>query len=315
MMLRIGTRGSDLARTQTRLICSLISREQPNIHFEEVIIRTHGDDNPTQSVVDADWPVGGFVGAIEHALAAGEIDMAVHSCKDLPSATTPGLRIVAVPTRGPVNDVLVTNDDCRAMSEDRHGSPRDAAPDLRLPDHVRIGTSSPRRAAQVRQFGDVHVEPIRGNVPTRLEKLRRKEYDGIILAAAGLARLNLSPENAIDLPLDRCLPAPGQGALAVQMRADDERSDLLQAVTDHDSHQAVLAERSLLAGIEGGCATPLGALASIEGNVITLRGQLFDSTGRRQVVDSVCGDDPIAIGRELAQRLLRELARTTEVES
>jgi hydroxymethylbilane synthase len=289
--LRAGTRGSRLALTQTRWVCERLRAAHASLQIEEIIIKTQGDvavDKP----FDASWPVGSFVNALEAALLAGEIDFAVHSYKDLPSQSPQGLVIAAVPGREAVEDVLVVRE------------PVDLD---RLPDGFRIGTSSPRRTAQLRRLGDVVIVPIRGNVPTRLEKIKGDDLDGVVLAAAGLRRLGLRPEHVIDLPPDRFVPSPAQGALAVQARAGDEAAKLIAVLDDEEARRAVTAERSFLAAVEAGCQTPLGALATVSGDRIELRAQLFSDDGERLVEGVEEGDDPQQVGSRLAGRLLAEL--------
>jgi hydroxymethylbilane synthase len=289
--LRAGTRGSRLALTQTRWVCERLRAAHASLQIEEIIIKTQGDvavDKP----FDASWPVGSFVNALEAALLAGEIDFAVHSYKDLPSQSPRGLVIAAVPGREAVEDVLVVR---QPVDLDR------------LPDGFRIGTSSPRRAAQLRRLGDVVIVPIRGNVPTRLEKIKGDDLDGVVLAAAGLRRLGLRPEHVIDLPPDRFVPSPAQGALAVQARAGDEAAKLIAVLDDEEARRAVTAERSFLAAVEAGCQTPLGALATVSGDRIELRAQLFSDDGERLVEGVEEGDDPQQVGSRLAGRLLAEL--------
>ena len=194
--LRVGTRGSDLALRHTRWVCDLLRGVDADLEFEEVVIKTHGDI-ATGQPLDTDFPVGGFVSAIEQALLERRIDFAVHSYKDLPTAPTPGLMIAAVPTRESPHDVLVTR------------VPVDLG---NLPRGIRLGTSSPRRAAQMRRQGEVEIVPVRGNVPTRVAKVKSGELDGVVLAAAGLKRLGLRPPNLIDLPVDQFVPPPPHGA-------------------------------------------------------------------------------------------------------
>lgn len=285
--LRVGTRGSDLALRQTRWVCDLVRMIHAGVEFEEVVIKTHGDI-ATGQPLDTDFPVGGFVSAIEGALLDGHIDFAVHSYKDLPTAETPGLMIAAVPTREVPHDVLVTRD------------PVDLS---NLPRGIRLGTSSPRRAAQFRWVADVQIVPIRGNVPTRVAKAASGEVDGVVLAAAGLKRLGLRPPNLIDLPVDRFVPAPAQGALAVQIREADANAALLAAIEHNPSRQCVEAERSLLRNLHAGCHTPVGALATSSGGTITLYGQLFSDDGLRRIEGVEIGHDPDALGERLAKQL------------
>lgn len=293
--LRAGTRGSELALWQTRWVCQRLRAAHPEIATTEVIIKTHGDVAIDQRF-DADWPVGGFVGAIEQALVRNEIDFAVHSYKDLQTATTAGLVVAAVPGREVAHDVLVT----------REPVDLDA-----LPEGFRIGTSSPRRAAQLMRLGSVEIVPTRGNVPTRLRKIEQQEYDGVILAAAGLKRLNIDPPNRIDLPTDRFVPSPAQGALAVQTREGDAAQMMIAALDDPVARRAVTAERSFLRAVNAGCHTPLGALASIGGPAISLHAQLFSDDGAHCVSGVETGIDPVRVGEQLARRLLKELKGTT----
>ena len=295
--LRVGTRGSDLALRQSRWVCDLLRAVHAVVEFEEVVIKTHGDI-ATGQPLDTDFPVGGFVSAIEQALLDGRIDFAVHSYKDLPTATTPGLMIAAVPTREAPHDVLVT---------------REPVVPLNLPRGIRLGTSSPRRAAQFRRLADVQIVPIRGNVPTRVAKVESGELDGVVLAVAGLKRLGLQPRNLIDLPIDWFMPAPAQGALAVQVREGDAIASLLAPIEHRPSRSAVEAERSFLRNINAGCHTPVGALATVSGSTITLHGQLFSDDGLHMVEGGEMGDDPHTIGARLAENLARKLQESQSV--
>ena len=289
--LRVGTRGSDLALRQTRWVCDLLRHAHSGLEFDEVVIKTHGDI-ATGQPLDMDFPVGGFVSAIEKALLEQQIDFAVHSYKDLPTAPTPGLMIAAVPTREVPHDVLVTRERVDLSS---------------LPRGMRLGTSSPRRAAQFRRLADVQTVPIRGNIPTRVAKAVNGELDGVVLAAAGLNRLGLRPTNLIDLPVDRFVPAPAQGALAVQVREGESTARLLSVIEHRPSRRAVEAERSFLRHIHAGCHTPVGALAMVFDGTISLRGQLFSDDGACVVEGGETGDDPLAVGVRLADRLARKL--------
>ncbi len=292
--LRVGTRGSDLALRQTRWVCDLVQTVKAGVEFEEIVIKTHGDIASAQPL-DTDFPVGGFVSAIEQALLEGRIDFAVHSYKDLPTAATPGLMIVAVPIREVPHDVLVTRE------------PVDLE---RLPNGLKLGTSSPRRAAQFRRLAEVRIVAIRGNVPSRVAMVEKGEVDGVVLAAAGLKRLGLRPPNLIDLPIDRFVPAPAQGALAVQVREADSIAALVAAIEHRPSRLAVESERSFLRSLHAGCHTPVGALAAMNGNTISLHGQLFSDDGLRMVEGVETGDDPQAVGTSLAGRLAQELHET-----
>jgi hydroxymethylbilane synthase len=292
---RVGTRGSDLARRQTRWVCDRLTEQHPEVTIETVVIRTHGDEHPDQPI-DEFWPVGGFVGAIERALLAGDVDFAVHSYKDMPVAPTLGLAVAAVPTREAAHDVLIT----RAPVDWR-----------KLPQGFRIATSSARRTAQWRATADVVIVPIRGNVPTRVAKLDSEVLDAVVLAAAGLKRLGLRPEHRIDLPVEAFTPAPGQGALAVQTRDGDPIAEIVGSIDDPVVRRCVDAERAFLSAVGGGCETPAGALAVAEVGSIRLCGQLFPAEGCGGAARGVSGVEtgciPHDVGRRLAERLVREL--------
>jgi hydroxymethylbilane synthase len=290
-LVRVGTRGSDLALKQTGWVCERLRAAHPSLVLEQVIIKTHGDLVPDQHFGPA-WPEGAFVTALEHALLERRIDVAVHSYKDLPTALTAGLDIAATPVREAPHDVLLTRTVMRL--ED-------------LPPGARIGTNSPRRAAQIKRLCAVEIVPIRGNVPTRIARLEREGLDGVILAAAGLRRLGIDYPRRIDLPPERFLPAPAQGALAVQVVAGSEAARLVRAIDDPATRQTVTAERSFLREIGAGCHAPVGALASVEGDRVSLRGRLFSGDQSHDVEGAETGIDPEQVGVRLARRLLAEL--------
>lgn len=290
--LRVGTRGSDLALWQTRWVCDRLREAHADLEIEEIIIKTHGD-LVTDKPFDGDWPVGSFVTAIEQALTDKEVDFAVHSFKDLPSAITEGLVISAIPQRQVVHDVLLTSDPMELAN---------------LPSGYKIGTSSPRRSAQLLRDYDVTIVPIRGNVPTRVAKVNDPEYDAVVLAAAGLTRLGIEHPYVIDLPTDRFVPAPAQGALAIQTRENEIAGVLVGAIDHKPSRCAVEAERSFLHAVGAGCQTPVGALATIKGQSITLHGQLFSDDGCDLAESKETGNNPLQIGISLAERLVGELS-------
>jgi hydroxymethylbilane synthase len=248
--LRIGTRGSDLALWQARHVAArLVAAGQP---CELVVLTTRGDridDVPLQSVEGK----GFFTGEIEQALLEGRIDLAVHSHKDLPSECTPGLAIAAVPARAAVEERLLIAPAAHATE----------AAFLPLVRGARVGTSAPRRTAQLAALrADLELLALRGNVPTRVRRLREGRYDAIVLAAAGLERLNLELGDLVvrTLPAELLVPAPGQGALAIQTRADDAavRELCARVLGDPETAAAVVAERALLVALGGGCNLPLG---------------------------------------------------------
>ncbi len=294
-LLRVGTRGSDLAQTQTNWVCEKLRESYPSLDIELVIIKTHGDLVQNESFGPL-WPVGAFVSAIETALLEERIDLAVHSYKDLQTATTDGLEVAATPLREVVHDVLLTAE--KIQLDD-------------LKSGARIGTGSPRRAAQLLRLGEFEVVPIRGNVPTRIDKLESEKLDGIVLAAAGLKRLGISWPNFIDLPTDSFLPAPAQGALAVQVRAGSKAAELANTINDQDTRRTVEAERNFLREIGAGCHTPVGALANVEGENVRLHARLFSDDYRLMVDGNTAAKESGVAGKRLAKELqtkLNELA-------
>jgi hydroxymethylbilane synthase len=297
-VLRIGTRGSALARSQTATVIAALAGL--GIKAEAVEIVTTGDRST--AALTQIGGTGVFVSALRDALLSGGIDVAVHSYKDLPTAPEPGLVVAAVPDREDPRDVLVA---------------RDGLTLAELPVGAVVGTGAPRRAAQILALGlGVEVVPIRGNVDTRLRKVSAGEVDAVVLARAGLARLDRL--DAVTETLDPLLmlPAPAQGALAVECRASDGELVAQLAALDHaDSRAAVLAERALLAGLEAGCTAPVGALAVLaegeDGPELFLRGSVTAADGSDAVRLSATGpvNDADAIGRRLAADLLADGAK------
>ncbi|MBS1262482.1 MAG: Porphobilinogen deaminase [Calditrichaeota bacterium] len=250
--LRIGTRGSELALWQARHVELLLNEARPDLATEIVIVRTRGDHD-RDTPLDRLGGAGVFVSRLEEELLAGRIEIAVHSAKDLPSELTGGLTIAAVPRRGVVNDALVCRD---AIAFD----------DLR--DRATVGTSSPRRAASIRRLRpDVDTVPIRGNVETRIGRVDRGEVDATVLAWAGMRRLGLAWRIDHVFSVRDILPAPAQGAIAVQTRADDTRTiQFAESIRDPGTFHCVLAERALLASLDAGCHASLGAIATWYGS-------------------------------------------------
>jgi hydroxymethylbilane synthase len=288
--LRIGTRASALARTQTGLVADALG-----VAVDIVPVVTTGDRS--SAPLEQLGGTGVFVSALREALLAGEVDVAVHSYKDLPIGPTEGIVIAAVPNRDDPRDVLVARDGL-TLGE--------------LPAGARVGTGSPRRAAQVRALGlGIEVVPIRGNVDTRLGKVASGEVDAVMLAYAGLRRLGRADEATEVLDPIQVLPAPAQGALAVECRESDaEARAVLAAVDDADTRAAVRAERALLAGLEAGCSAPVGGLAEVaegdDGPEIFLRGSVTAVDGSAAVRLSATGPTATAdaVGRRLAADLL-----------
>ena len=293
-LLRLGTRGSALALAQSSSIAATVIAEFGRA-VELVTVQTAGD--LSSSAIAQLGGTGVFVTALREALLAGEVDLAVHSYKDLPTAPAAGLVIAAVPLREDPRDVLVARDGL-TLGE--------------LPAGARIGTGSPRRTAQLLGLGlGLELVPIRGNVGTRIAKVHAGEVDAVVLARAGLVRLDrLAEATEIIDPLT-VLPAPAQGALAIECRADDdELLALLARLDDPDSRTAVAAERALLAHLEGGCTAPVGALALIsegdDGPELYLRGLVAALDGTDAVRLSATGptSDAAGVGRRLAVELL-----------
>ena len=296
--VRIGTRGSQLALRQAEEIAAGLRRAWPRIEVELVPIRTSGDRLATAHLAE----VGGkglFVQEIDEALREGRVDLAVHSLKDLPGERPRDLVLAAFPRREDPRDVLVG---ATPTSMDA------------LPTGARVGTSSLRRSVQLlARRPDVAAMPIRGNVDTRLRKLRQGEYDALVLAAAGLRRLGLLDATATLLEPDEMLPAVGQGTLGVEARADDgEILALAEPLTDGETRTATLAERAFLEAVGGTCTTPLAAYARRAGNRLRLDAFVATPDGARVMRDGEVGDPeaPEALGRRLAARLLAAGAET-----
>ena len=295
--VRVATRASLLARTQSERVAAAL-RERLDREVTLVEVSTQGDADQLTPLTDLGG-VGVFVTAVREAVLRGDADLAVHSLKDLPTAPAPGLRIAAYPAREDPRDVLVA---------------RDGATLATLPDGACVGTGSPRRAAQLLSSRpDLDVVAVRGNVDTRLRKVAEGDLDAVVLADAGLARLDRLGAVTEVLEPDQMLPAPGQGALAVECRDVEPDVALLAALRDLDdasTRVAVTAERSLLAALEAGCSAPVGALATVSetgGEVLVhLTGAVVSSDGRSQVRKSVTGSagDAVDVGRSLADDLL-----------
>lgn len=290
--LRLGTRGSVLARWQAEHVAQLLRPIVAPRPVELVLVRTTGDvlrDAPLAQIGGS----GVFTREIQQALLRGEIDLAVHSCKDLPTAVVPGLVLAAIPRRGPANDAFISRQ-----------YPSLAA----VPPRGRIATASLRRQALLKRLRpDLEVVPIRGNVETRLRKLESENLDGIILAEAGLVRLGLADRITERLAIERWLPAVGQGAIAVECRAEDTATlALLQQINDPPSWLAVAAERAFLRRLGGGCQVPIAAHAAITGAYLTLHGLILAPDGSCAIEDRETATAPQAgaIGEQLAIRFL-----------
>lgn len=310
--LRIASRGSQLALWQTHHVRDRLVARNPGLRIEIEVVRTIGDrivDVPLAKIGDK----GLFTKEVDEAILEGRADLAVHSLKDVPTTMPPGLRLAGVSAREDARDVLITGaDDAAEML----GGLRPGA---------RIGTSSLRRRAQLRHLRpDLDAGDLRGNLNTRLGKLDAGDFDGIILAAAGVIRLGWADRVTEYLDPARWIPAVGQGALALVTRDDDEQTQaLLEAIHDPDTAACVAAERAFMRSLEGGCQVPIGGIATLTNGTIILEGFVSDLEGGVVLRESRSGPatEPLAIGEDLAEglrqrgadRLLAEVRRLVGV--
>ncbi|MEO1622267.1 MAG: hydroxymethylbilane synthase [Cyanobacteria bacterium J06632_3] len=298
--VRIGTRKSQLALVQTHWVQAELSRAFPDITFEVNTMETKGDKilNVALSKIG---DKGLFTQELEDDMLAGKVDFAVHSLKDLPTTLPEGLMLGCVTEREDPADALVV-----------HEKHKDKKLDT-LPEGAVIGTSSLRRLAQLRHhFPHFQFKDIRGNVNTRLRKLDEGEYDAIVLAAAGLNRLEMSDRIHQILPADISLHAVGQGALGIECRSgDDEILSILKVLEHEPTAQRCYAERAFLRGLEGGCQVPIGVNTKIEGDTLTLNGIVASLDGQQMIKDTVTGApaDAESMGTELANRLREQGAQ------
>ncbi len=292
--LRLGTRASPLALWQARHVAALLTPVVAPRPVTLVHVETDGDRDQATSL-SAMGGYGVFTKAIQNALLAERVDLAVHSLKDLPTLATEGLVLAGTPERGPVGDVLVSG---RVRRFDD------------LPKGSVVGTSSLRRRAQVlNRRPDLTLVNLRGNVQTRLDKLEREGLGAIILAEAGLDRLGLAGRITEVLDSAWMLPAVGQGAIGLECRASDAESrHAAGRITDRATWARVLAERAMLETLGGGCLVPIGTLSAVEAGRVTLRGSVLSADGSRRISATHSGpaDSPLAVGQELAAMLLGE---------
>jgi hydroxymethylbilane synthase len=296
MKLIFATRPSALARWQTQWVINALQGMYPDLVCEEKVITTQGD-----KILDKPLPeIGGkglFTQELENELLFGAVHCAVHSLKDLPVGSSAGLAVGCIPIRGEVRDALISKNGFTLAT---------------LPQNAVVGTSSLRRAAQLRAARpDLKIDSLRGNVDTRLRKALEGQCDAIILAGAGLTRLGLSQHVTEWLSLDVMLPAPGQGALAVQCRADDQTTlSLLAGLDDETTRSMVTAERAFLSGLGGGCAVPVAAYAevSVKSHISGLRltGLVISEDGNKAIKVSDEGTDALQLGDELAQKAITQ---------
>jgi hydroxymethylbilane synthase len=296
----LGSRGSELARRQTALVAEALKKAWPNLEIAIELIQTRGDERKAETIDPRAGRKGLFTGEIERALAAGTIDVAVHSAKDLPSDPAPGLEVAGVLPRAPVEDLLISK---KTFS---------------LTSNCTIATGSVRRQYQLRWKGpEIKIVELRGNVPTRLRKLVSGDWDAIVLARAGVERLGYDPTSgAFDfegVPLhakilssDDFLPAGGQGVIAMQVRRDDERATtIVGAINDPETLSCLQAEREFLRLLQGDCGTPVGVLATIASGTMTLRAHYFEPARIEPRMARVKGD--AMSGKELARELWKAI--------
>ena len=298
MKIIVGSRGSKLALTQTNWVVNCLKEKHPHVEFEIKIIKTKGDLIQDVSL-DKIGDKGLFVKEIEEQLLNKGIDMAVHSMKDMPSKLPEGLKFAGVPKREDFRDVLVLKEGYSSIHD--------------LPKGAKIGTGSKRRKYQLLAFReDLQISPIRGNVDTRMRKVVDENLDGVVLAAAGLKRLSLEGSIGYYLEPEIILPAPAQGALAIEIRDGEfEIENIINSLQDNDTLVQIKAERAFLEGVNGSCHIPIGALCSIKGNEIVLEGLLGTEDGSSIVRKSLSGKlgQEEELGFKLAKIILEELGK------
>lgn len=293
----VGTRGSTLALAQTRWVIARLKEEWPETEFRLQTISTKGDRNRESLEQLAQKGDKGFwVKEIEDALLQNRVDIAVHSLKDLPTEQPEGLEVASIPKRVDARDVLVGREGAKKLAD--------------LPQGARVGTSSIRRKAFLKSYRpDLQVIDLRGNIDTRLAALGTGDYDAIILAAAGLIRTELRHRIDEFIEPDILLPAPGQGALALETRADDDLSiEVAYAIHDHLTDDRITAEREFLAGLGAGCMAPVGAHATVKGGTLTLEGWVAALDGTHVIRATSSGEagECADIGAELAEDMLKQ---------
>ena len=294
MHIKVGTRGSKLAKVQANSVVDALKKAAPEIEAEICVIKTSGDIMQDVSLAQ----IGGqgvFVKEIEEALLAGSIDLAVHSMKDVPGETPEGLIFAAVMPREDARDILVSRGNVKMEF---------------MPKGAKIGTGSLRRAAQIKSIlPDINIFPLRGNIDTRLKKIETENLTGVILAAAGMKRMGYLEKITQYLPIELMLPAVGQGALGLQIRKDDkELAGICGKLNDLQTAAEVTAERAYLRALGGGCRLPIAAYGLIEGKRLTLEGLLAAPNGSEVIRDKVWGVIGAAeeLGKKLADIILEK---------
>ena len=298
MKIVVGTRGSNLALIQTNWVVDELKKANPDVEFEVKIIKTKGDlikDLPLDKIGDK----GLFVKEIEKSLLNKEIDMAVHSMKDMPSYLPEGLKFASSSKREDPRDVLIFKEGYKSIED--------------LPKGARIGTGSKRRKYQLlKHRPDLEIVPIRGNIETRIKKIETENLDGVVLAASGLKRAGLEEKIDYYIPTDIMLPAPAQGILALEIRENDEETEnIINSIKDDTTKVQIDAERGFLIGVNGSCHIPMGAYCDIDGDKIKLTGLYGDGEGKKIIIKSQEGtiEDAPKIGYELAKSVLKEFEK------
>lgn len=290
-IIRVGTRESKLAIAQSQLVVGKIKKKFPHMDFEIVGIKTTGDMILNKSL-DKIGGKGLFIKELECALLEGKIDFAVHSVKDIPVDIHENLEICAISKREDPRDVLICND-----KNTLHDLKKEAV----------IGTSSKRRQVQIlEKRQDVIIKPLRGNVITRIRKLRNNEYDGIVLALAGLKRLGLEGEISECFSTKDLIPAVGQGALGIEVRKGENFDYLIDSINDEETALAISAERAYMIKLNGNCSIPIGAYAEIFGEMMKIHGMLYTEENKKVIRAYVEGNkkDAVKLGEELAEKII-----------
>ncbi|MEN6423417.1 MAG: hydroxymethylbilane synthase [Smithella sp.] len=292
MNLKIGTRGSKLALTQTNFVAEKLKKAIPDANIEICIIKTSGDIMQDVSLMK----IGGqgvFVKEIEEALLCNKIDLAVHSMKDVPGDIPEGLMFAAILKREDFRDVLVSRNNIKMEF---------------MPKGAKIGTGSQRRGAQIKaMLPDINIVPLRGNIDTRLKKIETENLTGVILAAAGMKRMRLAEKITQFLPVETMLPAVGQGALGLQIRKYDvELAKACAVLNDATTAVEVTAERAFLRALGGGCRLPIAAFGKLDGQMLTIDGMLAAPNGTLVIREKISGtkDDAEELGKKLAEIIL-----------
>jgi hydroxymethylbilane synthase len=300
MKLIVGTRGSKLAQIQTYKVIDSLRAVHPEVEFEVKIVKTLGDEDAKNPLFTIDRR-GIFEKELGFAIAKGEIDLAVHSLKDVPTEETPDNVIAAIPKRGSPHDVLIS----------KNRAPLEALPKCGV-----VGTGSLRRLAEVKHLRpDLQVKAIRGNVDTRVRKVNEGEFDGVIIAEAGLERMGINNLIAERFAVDKFTPAAGQGALAVTAKEGNMKViALLQSIDDPQTRAEVTAERSVMLALEGGCRVPIGTIGRAENTSLSLYACVFSLDGKEKITANTNGklSEAAELGRRVAQKLLKQGAKEYE---